>query len=267
MNGRNLIFWTGGEIPRCNKFKSCREQEEIIMQEFFENAILVPLEDLLAQIYGFLPNLFAMVLILLVGFVVGFLTKSLLVFFLKLLRFDRLSYRMGFSNLLSKAGVRRSPTELIGVFLYWVLFFVFIMLAISALKLEALDALISRFFFFLPNVIAGVILFFVGYLISIFIERTVLITAVNAGFEFARLLARGVQLLVLVFFLAIALELIGVGRNIVVATFTIIFGGVVLALALAMGLGGRDLARDWLERQFGKKQQKKEEKTDILSHI
>lgn len=239
------------------------------MQEFFQNAIFVPLENLLTQIYGFLPNFFAMVLILIVGFFVGFVVKRFFILSLKFLKFDHLSFRMGLTNVLSKAGIRRLPTELVGVFVYWILLLVFIMLAISALQLEALDALISRFFYFLPNVLAGIALFFVGYLTSVFIERTVLIAAVNAEVQFARFLARGAQLLVLVFFLAIAFEQLGIGRNIVIVTFTIIFGGVVVALALAMGLGGRELAKGWLEKQFGKvdKKEQKEEKMDIWSHI
>lgn len=237
------------------------------MQEFFKNAIFDPLENLLIRIYEFLPNLFAMLLILIIGFFIGFFVKRFLILTLKFMKFDRLSYRMGFSNVLSKAGIRRKPTEVVGVFVYWILFFVFFMLAISALQLEALDTLISRFFYFLPNVISGIALFLVGYLISVFIERTVLITAVNAELQFARFLSRGVQLLVLVFFLAIALEQIGIGRNIVVASFTIIFGGVVLALALALGLGGRALAKDWLEKQLGRKEPEVEEKVDEFSHL
>ena len=68
--------------------------------------------------------------------------------------------------------------------------------------------------------------------------------------------------------LAIALEQIGVGQNIVVAAFTIIFGGVVLALALALGLGGRELGKEWLEKKFGKKVRGKEkEEKDMWSHI
>ena len=140
------------------------------------------------------------------------------------------------------------------------------MLALNALKVEALNNLVSQFFLFIPNLFAGFVLFFVGYLISIFLERTVLIACVNAELQFARFLARGVQILILAFFLAIALEQIGIGQNIVVATFTIIFGGIVLALALALGLGGRELGKEWLEKKLGKKKDGKEEK-DMWSHI
>lgn len=237
------------------------------MQEFFNNAILMPLQNLLTQVYNFLPNFFAMLLILIIGFIVSFVVKNLLILLLKLIKFDRLSFRMGFDNVLAKAGFRRKSTELIGIFIYWLLFFVFIMLALNSLRVTALNNLISQFFLFIPNFITGFILFFLGYLISIFIERTVLIAAVNAELQFARFLARGIQLLVLAFFLAVALEQIGIGQSIVVAAFTIVFGGIVLALSLALGLGGREIGKEWLEKQFGKKKAGKKEEKDMWSHL
>ena len=237
------------------------------MQDFFNNAILTPLQNLVTQIYDFLPNLFAMLLILIIGFIAGFLVKRFLVLFLKLVKFERLSFRMGFSNMLSKAGIRRTPSEVIGVFVYWVLFFVFLMLAINALKVEVLDILIAQFFLFVPKLFAGLIILFVGYLISVFIGRGVLVAAVNSEIHFARILARGAQLLALVFFLSIALEQLGIGRNIVIAAFSLIFGGIVLAIALALGLGGRELGREWLERQLSKRDKGTKEKKDMWSHL
>jgi hypothetical protein len=236
------------------------------MQDFLDNAMIQPLQNLLALIYDFLPNLFAMILLLVVGFVITIVVKQIIVLLLKLLRFDNLSFRLGFSNLLEKAGLKSKPTQVIGKFIYWVLFVIFIMLALNALKVEALDTLISQFFLFIPNLVAGLILFFAGYLLSIFLERTVLITAVNAGVQFAKILSRGIQILVLLFFLAIALDQIGIGESIVTASFTIIFGGIVLALALALGLGGRELGKEWLEKQLGKKKAAEEEK-NMWSHL
>jgi len=237
------------------------------MKDFFENAIMNPLQNLLLQIYDFLPNFFAMLLILIIGLFLAFVIKRFLVLFLKLLKFDRLSFRTGIKNALTKAGIRLTPSEFVGKFIYWTLFFVFIMLALNALKVEALNMLITQFFLFLPNMLAGIALFFVGYLISIFVERTVLIAAVNYEMKLAKLLARSTQLLILAFFLAIALEQIGIGKDIVVSAFTVIFGGIVLALALALGLGGRELGKGWLESKFGKKPAGKKEEKDMWSHF
>ena len=141
------------------------------------------------------------------------------------------------------------------------------MLALNSLKIQAIDALVSQFFLFLPNVIAGIIIFFAGYLLSILLERTVLIAAVNYEIQFAKIISKGVQILVLLFFLAIALEQVGIGDSIVTASFTIIFGGIVLTLALALGLGGRELGKEWLEKHFGKDKSGEKNEKDMWSHV
>ena len=237
------------------------------MQEIINNAIMTPLQNLLEQIYAFLPNIFAMVLILVLGFLIGSAVKLILNLLFKLIRFDKFSHRIGFSNVLEKSGIKAKPAEFIVKIVYWTLFLVFVMLAIDALKVEALNALVTQFFLFIPNIIAGLVLFFAGYLLSIFIERTVLIASVNYQLQFAKIISRGAQILVLLFFLAIALEQVGIGESIVIASFTIIFGGIVLALALAIGLGGRELGKQWLEKHFGKIQSGEKKENDMWSHI
>jgi len=90
-------------------------------------------------------------------------------------------------------------------------------------------------------------LLILGTLVAGFLRRSVLIAAVNAGLPSARLLAGGVHTALMVLFVAMALEHLGVGRQIILVSFTILFGGVVLALALAFGLAGRELARPFLQ--------------------
>jgi len=237
------------------------------MQEFLNNTILIPLQNLLEQVYAFLPNIFAMILILIIGFLIGTVARWLLRLLFKLIRFEKFSLRIGFSNILEKSGIRSKPTDFILKIVYWTLFLIFVMLAIDALQVEALNALVAQFFLFIPNIIAGIILFFAGYLLSILLERTVLIAAVNYQIQFAKFISRGVQILVLLFFLAIALEQIGIGESIVIASFSIIFGGIVLALALALGLGGRDLGKQWLEKHFSQEKTEGKDEKDMWSHV
>jgi len=95
--------------------------------------------------------------------------------------------------------------------------------------------------------IAGALLV-LGVLVADFVQRSVLIAAVNAGLHSARLLAAVVHTFLVVLFAAMALEHLGVGRQVILVSFTILFGGVVLALSLAFGLAGRELAGQALER-------------------
>ena len=124
----------------------------------------------------------------------------------------------------------------------------FVLLAIGALNLQVAMDLVSRAFTWLPQLLIALAVLTLGSMVAAFLRRSVLIAAVNAGWPSARPLAAGVHTALLILFAAIALEHLGVGRQIIVASFTILFGGVVLALALAFGLAGRSAARELLDR-------------------
>jgi hypothetical protein len=225
-------------------------------------ALSGPFTDLLGRVSSFLVNFATMLLIVVLGLVGGWAIKWALGALLKATRFDRFGHRIGFADALRKAGVRTTPTGAVVAFVYWIILFSVFMLALHALQVQALERLIADFFAFLPRLVAALLVLFAGHLVSLFLARTVLLAAVNAGIQFARLLALGVQLLVLFFFVAMALTQMGIASGIVVATFSILLGGVVLAFALAFGLGARDLAKDLLEKQLARRQEEeqKEEK-------
>ena len=106
--------------------------------------------------------------------------------------------------------------------------------------------LLSRAFTHLPSVLIALALLPLGLLVGALLRRTVLIAAVNAGLPSARLLASATQVATVGLAVAMALEHLRVGHQIIVVALTVIFGGIVFALALALGLGGQDLAREAL---------------------
>ena len=109
--------------------------------------------------------------------------------------------------------------------------------------------LVVRLFTYLPNVLAAAVVLIVGVVLSRFLARSILISAVNLQIQSARLLSLGVKWLVIVLSSAMALEQLGIGGQIVQLSFAILFGGIVLTLALAVGLGSKEMvSRSW-ERQ------------------
>ena len=125
---------------------------------------------------------------------------------------------------------------------------------VSLVGLSAFDAtltsqFVERFFSYLPNVIAAIVVLFVGNIVARFLARSVLIGAVNMNLQYARLLSMGIKWLVLVLAVAMALEHLAIGGHIVFLAFAILFGGIVLALSLAVGLGSKDLVSRSLERE------------------
>jgi hypothetical protein len=100
-----------------------------------------------------------------------------------------------------------------------------------------------------PTTVAALAILIIGGVIARFLARAVLIEAVNMGIQSARLLSLGVKWMVLIVAAAMALDHIGIGRTTLQLAFGIVFGGIVLAVALAVGLGAKDVVRRALERQ------------------
>ena len=122
--------------------------------------------------------------------------------------------------------------------------------SLSALDMPLLDRMVEAFFLYLPKVaVAGVILA-LGFLLANFLARAALLLAVNEDLPSPRLLSGSTRLLVKLLASVMALEQLGVARTTVALAFAITFGAVMLALALAFGLGGQELAREFLARRL-----------------
>lgn len=202
-----------------------------------------------SRLAAFAPNLLAMAIILVVGALVAGAVHVGVRLVLAGLGFDRLAARSGAQILLERGGIRRPASHVIALVLAWTVLAGFVLLAIGALNLQIAMDLVSRGFAYLPQVLIALGLLILGMGLGAFARRSVLLAAVNAGYPGARLLAAGVQSAVVILFVAMALEHLGVGRQILIVAFTIVFGGVILALALAFGLGGQELAREFLRRR------------------
>jgi hypothetical protein len=217
-----------------------------------------------ARLQAFAPNLLAMLVLLLAGAVVAGLVRVALEFLLPRLGVDRFAERSGIGDVARRAGLTRRPSRTIAFAVAWIVLAVFVLLAVAALDLRVAVDLVSRAFAWLPHLLVAVALLLAGGLVAGLARRSVLIAAVNAGIPSARLLASGTYAALFVLFSAMALEQVGLGQRVVLTAFAISFGGIVLALALAFGLAGKDLARESLERLLRRRGPEDE---DGLKHL
>lgn len=216
------------------------------------------------MVMALLPRLLAMLIIILVGWVVALLLKIIVRRALILLRFNTLSENVGAAQILLKADLP-PPVETVSRLVFWVVWIGFILLGISALGVAGLQEQIARFFLFVPQIFIAVLILFVGLLMANFFSRAALLAMVNANVPSARLLSNTVRVFILILTVTMALEEIGVAKSVVVTAFSIAFGAVMLALAIAFGLGGKEVARRILERRFSSEEEK--EKEDEISHL
>ena len=236
------------------------------MGEIWRVAILDSFNKFLGKVLTFLPNLLAMITILIIGFFIAWIVKKVIFHILKAIQFDKMSERWGLAQLLSKGGVSYSPASLLSRFFYWVIVLITLIMGINALDVPATQNFIAQFFNYLPHLFAAMLILIVGYLIAIFLGQAALIAAVNAQIEAARLLGRGVRWFIIILSLTMALSHLGIAERVIIATFTIFFGGIVLSLSIAFGWGGRELAKDFLEKLYRKKGNGGKD-GDQISHI
>ena len=232
------------------------------MDNFFQRVIIDPLKSLLEKLLDFLPNFFSFILILVSGLVVGVILRTVLLRFFRVIGLDKFSERSGIVAVLQKGGIREPISLVLAKLISWIVIVGFTIFALNALKVPAIGQVLEEFILYLPNVFVGLIILFFGYLLSNFLGRAVLIAGVNAGIRISGVIAKLTKLTVFVLAVTMALEQLGIGQGTIVIAFAIIFGGVVLALAIAFGLGGRDIAHDYLERKL-----KGEEEKDEISHL
>ncbi len=227
------------------------------MDDFLQ-LILEPMKEVFSKFKEFSPNILATLTILLVGILFARIMKAVLLRVLRAVKFDSWSDRMGLTVVMRKGDLWAKPSEAVGSIVFWLLLIVSLLTGLSALKIHAIDNLVAQFFLYLPRAFSAVLILVFGYIIAGFIGRAVLIMAVNSGYHYAKLLAEAVRLLLTVLILAMALEQLQVAPGIVVAAFSIIFGGIVLALAVSFGVGGIDAARRMIEKEEERKEVKKD---------
>jgi small-conductance mechanosensitive channel len=218
----------------------------------------------LVRMFGeFLPRLLVMLVIIIVGFLVAYVLKMILRAVLHVTRLDRLSEEAGASRFLRMAALP-SMTELLSRSLFWVTWLGFILIGISVLGVAGLQEQISRLFLLLPAIFIAILILFVGLVTANFLSRAALLAAVNAGYASPKLLSWSIRFVIWALAVSMALEQVGVARQTVLAAFSIVFGALMFGLAIAFGLGGRELAREFLERNLRNKKKEKYEEPQPL---
>lgn len=209
------------------------------------NVILVqPIQSLLTQVMGFLPNFLGALLILLVGWVIAKTIERVVGNALKAIQLDKLADRLQLSDVLAKGGIKRKLSEVVSAIIYWLVILAIVIAALNALQLTIAAQLLEQVVTFLPNVVASIFILVVGILSAAFLATTVRTAAGNAGVSQSQLLGEAVQAVVVIFSVVAALRQLGI--QFVGEAFLIILAAVSFGTALAFGIGCKDIAGRWV---------------------
>ena len=165
------------------------------------------------------------------------------------LDFDRRTEQWGLAALVGWPA-STSPTQSVARVVYWTILILGLLVSLTTLNATIPSRLALSVFEYVPHLLAALMILIVGAVAARFLARSALIGAVNMQIRSARLLSLAVKWLVLLVAVAMALEHLGIGRTVMLLAFGILFGGIVFAAALAIGLGARDVVGRTLERQL-----------------
>ena len=211
----------------------------------------------------FVPRLVAALIIFAGGFVIALFVRMAIQRFLAWMNFDRLTLRSGASEMLR---VAEMPTAevLIAKIVFWIVWLGFIVSAVDTLQLTPFQGLVEEFFRFVPRFLVALLVLAVGFLVGNFLWRATLLASVNAGLPGARLLSGALRVLVIAIGAVMALEQVGLATAVILAAFAITFGALMLGLAIAFGMGGREAARTLIEEQL---RAKRDRESDAAPHL
>ncbi len=235
------------------------------MKEMIIHGLTQAYENLARMIGEFLPRFIVMLIIIAFGWLVAFILRKIARSILRLTLIDRLSEEAGASHFLRRAALP-SLTELLSRSVFWVAWLGFMLVGISVLQISGLQEQISHIFELLPQILVALLILFAGLVAANFFSRAALLTAVNEGYPSPVILSATIRFVIWILAVSMALEQVGLAKETVIVAFSIVFGAVMLGLALAFGLGGKDLAKAALERHFGpsKREREKEEEPSPL---
>ena len=204
--------------------------------------------EFLHQTAAFLPKLLLALVVVLVGWLLAKAARFAVERALRAVNFNVLTERAGTDNFLQQAGMRGDTTTLFGLVGFWVVILAALIIAFNGLGLTYITDLLQRAVLFTPKLLIAMLLVIFGSYCARFVGNAVQNYCNDAQIPDGDVLARLVRYLIMTLVVMIGLSHLEIGGDIVQRTFLIILAGLMLALALAFGLGGKDWAAALLQR-------------------
>jgi hypothetical protein len=195
-----------------------------------------------------LPRLIVAILVAIAGWLLAKVVRFAISRGLRAMNFHVLTERSGMDAFLRDGGVRADTTDVIALLFYWLVILAALVIGFNSLGLAYITDLLTRVVLFVPKVLVAVLILAFGAYFARFVSNAVIAYCRNVHIQDAELLGRLARYAIITFVVLIALDQVNIGGDIVRETFLIVLAGLVFALALAFGLGGKEWAAEFLER-------------------
>jgi flagellar biosynthesis protein FliQ len=215
--------------------------------------MIEPARLLLHQAVDFLPRLGLALIVLIAGWLIAKMIRFAIARALRAVNFHIVTDRAGIDGFLRDGGIRMDATDILAMLVYWIVILTALLIGFNLLGLTYITELVSRVLLFVPKVLVAALILAFGAYFARFVGQSIAAYLRNVHMQDADLLGNLARYAILTFVVLIALDQVNVGGDIVRQTFLIVLAGLVFALALAFGLGGREWAAELLERWWPRK--------------
>ena len=205
-----------------------------------------PLLNALNIFLGYIPQLIGAIVILIVGFLVARALQAVVSRLLQSIGFDRWMERGGIKQFFDQAQTKETPATVLGKLVFWFVFIIALVMAAEALGIPQVSVVLAQLVAYIPSIIAAILILILAALLANFLS------SVARGATGSDILASIARYAIIVYAVFAAITELGIAVELTAPTFLIVLGGVVLGAALAFGIGGREVARDIVERAYGR---------------
>jgi small-conductance mechanosensitive channel len=206
-----------------------------------------PLQNAISTFLSYIPQLIGALLILVIGYVVARLLQSLVTRILQRVGFENWMERGGVKQFFERTQTNQTPSNILGVLVFWFVFIIAITMAADALGIRQISGFLNQLIAYIPSIVVAVLILFLAALLGNFLASVV------RGATGSEMLASIARYAVLVYAVFAAITQLGIAVELMVPTFLILLGAIALALAIAFGIGGREVARDILEKAYNRR--------------
>ena len=223
----------------------------------FTETLMASFRDAFSMILSAIPRILGFIVVVAIGWFVSTILARAVTGLLRAIRFDELAQKSGLADFLSKMGTGTDPAGVVAGLVKWLVRIVVLLVAFDVLGLPAVSDVMRQLLLWLPNLVVAIFVLFIGGIAARALGNIVRGATAESGFSNPETLANVVRTAVWAFAIVVAINQLGIATNLINTLFTGFVGALAVALGLAFGLGGRDLASRTLENWYDQAQEAK----------
>ena len=222
--------------------------------DVWQDVIFNSLQDIVQNTIMVAPRVIAAIVLLIIGWIIARVFHSVVSRLLRRVGFDSLAERAGITDLIESSGFSREPSWVVGRLVFWLLMLTFFLSAASQLQLHTIVSTLQNFVAFIPNLVAVVLIGVFGAVFGRFVGGLVRGSAHEAEIEFADILGKLVTNIILVMVVVMAFSQLEIKSDILEVAFGVLLGAFGLGIAIMLGLGSKDVARNIIAGVYARRQ-------------